>query len=223
MSFQYECLFCHKILYSDYASHVGKFCCKSHAAQYNNSLRSTASRNKQKETLNKTLQVKFPHITEPVVTENRICLHCKQEFCVDIKSTRKYCSRFCSGTHLGGIRRSGRVGSGKKGYYKGYQLDSTYELAYVIYCLDHNIVIERNTRYWEYQYDGKIRKYYPDFIVNNKLVEIKNYKSAITDAKIKSVNEPIEVLYTDDLKSIFSYVSSTYNLKIEKLYQLYDS
>ena len=62
-------------------------------------------------------------------------------------------------------RKSGR---GKKGRYKGFWCDSTYELAFVIYCLDHNIPIQRNHKYYEYQYMNKTRRYYPDFIVNGK-------------------------------------------------------
>jgi hypothetical protein len=44
---------------------------------------------------------------------------------------------------LGGyVKGSGR---GKKGWYKGFFCDSSYELAYLIYCLDHQINIKRNT------------------------------------------------------------------------------
>ena len=30
-----------------------------------------------------------------------------------------------------------KTGKGKKGWYKGFFCSSTYELAYVIFCLDH--------------------------------------------------------------------------------------
>ena len=43
----------------------------------------------------------------------------------------------------GGYRQGS--GRGKKGWYKGFFCDSSWELAYVIYCLDHNIDIKRNT------------------------------------------------------------------------------
>ena len=34
-------------------------------------------------------------------------------------------------------------GNGKKGYYKGIYCDSTWELAFLVYCFDNNIPIIR--------------------------------------------------------------------------------
>lgn len=57
-----------------------------------------------------------------------------------------------------------RIGSGrgKKGRYKGHWCDSSWELAWVIYNLEHNISFERNHIGFNYQYKGQERKYYPD-------------------------------------------------------------
>ena len=46
---------------------------------------------------------------------------------------------------------------GIKGWYKGFWCDSSWELAYVIYNLDHGIEFRRNTEKFEYEYCGKIR------------------------------------------------------------------
>lgn len=57
---------------------------------------------------------------------------------------------------LGGyVEGSGR---GKKGRYKGFYCDSSWELAYVMYCLDHNICIERNTAKFEYVFEEQTKK-----------------------------------------------------------------
>ena len=40
--------------------------------------------------------------------------------------------------HAPGGKRHGS-GRGKKGWYKGYYCDSTWELAWVIYQLDHGV------------------------------------------------------------------------------------
>ena len=52
----------------------------------------------------------------------------------------------------GGLRKGS--GRGKKGYYKGYWCDSSWELAWVIYQLDHNIKIKRNWEKFEYEYNN---------------------------------------------------------------------
>ena len=126
-------------------------------------------------------------------------------------------SSTCGGLRLG----SGR---GHKGWYKGYFCDSTYELVYIIYNLDHNIPFSRCPRdiYYLYEYKGKTYKYYPDFILpDNSLVEVKGYHSEIVDLKINSVyDRPLKILYEKDLKYAFDYIKETY--KVEKLEDLYE-
>ena len=59
--------------------------------------------------------------------------------------------------------------------YYGINLDSSWELAVWIYCIDHNIPIIRNV-YTHFTYEDAINNkhnYYPDFTINGKLVEIK--------------------------------------------------
>ena len=82
----------------------------------------------------------------------------------------------------GGIKEGSS--RGKCGWYKKYWCDSSYELAYLIWNLDNNISLERNKEGFEYIYNGKKHLFYPDFIVNGRYVEIKNYKSDLTDAKL---------------------------------------
>ena len=115
-----------------------------------------------------------------------------------------------------------REGSGRSkfGYYKGIYCGSTYELVFVIYCLDHNIKFERFNKLLT---DGCI-KYYPDFIVNNELVEIKGfYTEAVqrkTDLAIK-LGYKIKVLYKNDIQYMFDYVRNNYNYK--NIIELYDN
>lgn len=120
----------------------------------------------------------------------------------------------------GGFRK--HAGRGKKGKYKGYYCDSTYELAYIIYCLDHNINFKRNTTiYYTYEYKGKVYKYYPDFITDNGFVEIKGYHTEIVDLKTAAVKDTkITVLYGNDLLPMFDYVEKNYTYKT--LADLYD-
>lgn len=113
----------------------------------------------------------------------------------------------------GGYKKYSRKGNA--GYYKGIYCDSTYELIFLIYCLDHNILIKRNKKYFLYNYNNKVHKYYPDFIINNRmLIEIKNFYSDIVEAKLKATTDPIKVLYGKDLIKIAKYVSNKYNIPL---------
>lgn len=58
-------------------------------------------------------------------------------------------------------------------FYDGFIFDSSYELCFYKYCIDHNIQISRSDTFFEYEYNGKIHKYFPDFKVVNKYIEIK--------------------------------------------------
>lgn len=109
-------------------------------------------------------------------------------------------------------------GRGKKGWYRGFFCDSTYELAYVVYCLDHNINIQRNTEKRQYIWNGVTKNYIPDFIVDEKLVEIKGYKSEQWEAKL-SANPDVIVLYQADLKPVFDYVINKHGKDFVKLYE----
>lgn len=116
----------------------------------------------------------------------------------------------------GGYRQGS--GRGKKGWYKGFFCDSSWELAYVIYCLDNNIPIERNTKKLMYVFDGKEKTYIPDFLVNNRLTEIKGYNSPQWKAKLK-YNPDVVVLYENDMIPIIEYVTLAYGKDYIKLYE----
>jgi hypothetical protein len=132
------------------------------------------------------------------------------------EETKKRLSEVAKSRKLGGyVRGSGR---GKKGWYKGFFCDSSWELAYVIYCLEHNIDIKRNTERRSYQWGGKTKNYIPDFLVNNILIEFKGYKTAQWLAKLEA-NPDITVLYEKDLKPILGYVIQKYGKDFTKLYE----
>ena len=51
--------------------------------------------------------------------------------------------------------------------------DSKPELAFYIYCKDHNLSIRRNTKSFEYFFKDKKYYYFPDFEIDGKIYEIK--------------------------------------------------
>lgn len=154
------------------------------------------------------------------------CKQCGKPFTMkDIRDTggRTYCCDECKQiwlkenlqTTFGGLQlKSGRS---RSGWYKGIFCSSTWELAYLIYCLDHNIPIKRCEEIRTYIHNGKQYKYYPDFNVNGDIVEIKGLYDTKWESKLK-YNPNVKVLYYNDIKPYIKYVESTYNKKLIELY-----
>jgi len=143
------------------------------------------------------------------------CLHCGEDI-HHYKSTPKKYHLECSRKVSGGLREGS--GRGKSGWYNGIWCDSSYELAWVIYQIEHNLPFERNTQSYSYMWEGEEKKYYPDFIQNNNVIEIKGFVTEQTLAKYKSVDGLI-VLYKKDLEQEMNYVVSKYGTDYITLYE----
>ena len=137
----------------------------------------------------------------------------------------KTCSSICtnklisinSKTKTGGFREGS--GRSKSGYYKGLYCGSTYELVWIIYRLDNNLPVKR--------FDGFIiydtnKKYFPDFIIDNTIIEIKGFYTESVSKKALAAKEAgynINILYKSDLEKEFQWVKNNYKYKfIEELY-----
>lgn len=116
----------------------------------------------------------------------------------------------------GGLRQGS--GRGKQGWYKSIYCDSSWELAFVIYHIDNNILIERCKEVRSYTFENKIKNYYPDFVVNNKIYEIKGYTTAQSDAKAL-FNPDIEILNKDKIAFYLNYVVDKYGKNFISLYE----
>lgn len=122
----------------------------------------------------------------------------------------------------GGLRKGS--GRGKKGWYKGYWCDSSWELAWVIYNIDHNITFERNNFGFEYEYKNQIRKYYPDFIISETFYEIKgrrNFEKMDEEnkEKIRQFKNKLIILYEKQMIPYLSYVIDKYGKDFISLYE----
>ena len=74
------------------------------------------------------------------------------------------------------IARKQAHNSNHKYFYKGIDFHSFDEMAYYIFnieCTSNKIIRNNNDFYLEYEFEGKLSSYYPDFKVNDKIVEIK--------------------------------------------------
>lgn len=117
----------------------------------------------------------------------------------------------------GGYRE--KSGRGKKGRYNGFWCDSSWELAYVIYNLEHNIHFERNEEKFKYVFKEKTFNYIPDFVENDEFVEIKGYNTKQWEAKLEQFPKKLKILYESDMKKYIDYVVEKYGKDFVKLYE----
>jgi hypothetical protein len=118
----------------------------------------------------------------------------------------------------GGIRRG--AGRGKKGWYRGFWCDSSWELAWVMYQLDHGVGFTRNTVGFEYSFLGETHKFYPDFrLVDGTYVEVKGWLDARNKAKVQQFPHEMQVVGKQEIATILNYAKSTYGEDFTRLYQ----
>lgn len=114
-------------------------------------------------------------------------------------------------------------GKGLRGYYKGYYCQSSWELAFVIYCLEHDIKLIRNKRRFSYIFKNVERSYFPDFYLlkTDEYVEVKGYYDEKMKAKEQYFpkDKRLIVLKKNEMKPILEYVTSKYGRNYTNLYQ----
>lgn len=140
------------------------------------------------------------------------------------KRFNKTCgSKECAYHNQGGFRKNS--GNSVGGWYKGIFCHSTYELVFVIYCLDHKIDVKPcKTTFKYFGTDNKEHTYYPDFIVDNEIIEIKGYFSDSVKLKEEAVlktGKSYKILYKEDLTECFNYVYDKYTHNLKTLYEDY--
>ena len=210
------------------------FCSSSCSATYSNKNRKHSDETK-KRISNGILKArgegrsKTPTEGKKLKTFFKTCISCKKEF-ESLHENKQACSISCKNYAYenklydlkgksGGYRKGG--GRGKSGWYKGYWCDSSYELAWVMYHIDHGIKFRRNTQSFPYEFDGDPHLYYPDFelLETNQLIEIKGFFTEQTYQKIKSVNNrQFKVLGKNEMIPYIEYAKSTYGKDFVNLY-----
>jgi len=117
------------------------------------------------------------------------------------------------------VRRKKKKSRFHKGIYKGMSLDSSWELAYVIWCEDQGKKIERNIKKFPYTFRNRIYNYIPDFIVDGSYVEVKGREVARTHAKYRYFPHPLTILRRKEMAPILKYVIQKHGINFyDKLY-----
>jgi hypothetical protein len=119
---------------------------------------------------------------------------------------------------LGGYERGS--GRGKKGWYRGFWCDSTYELAFVVWALDHEIPFERNLELFPYEYEGRVLHWMPDFLLaDGTYIEIKGYLTDQARAKFEYFLRQLMIFTRAELSRMFDYVHQHYGPNLLGLYE----
>lgn len=211
------------------------FCSRSCSATYNNSRRKHTEETRHK--IRYSIKRARANGISKTPTEGKglrkvinVCISCSKPFDARKNPNQKCCSVSCKTDAYnrglydlkgksGGYRKGS--GRGKSGRYKGIWCDSSYELAWVMYHLDHNIPFKRNKMSFQYEYENETHSYYPDFLLleENKLVEIKGFYTEQIYAKLKSVKGiELIVIDKDSIHPYIEYAITKYGKDFIKYY-----
>lgn len=158
-------------------------------------------------------------------TKIQYCKYCEKEY-KDKHS--QFCSKECKALYLknvlskcGGFREHS-VKNYKSGWYKGIHCDSSWELVFLIYHFDHNISISRCKEVRKYiDVNGIERKFYPDFVVNGQIIEIKG-KQDINYINKQNYNKDVTFLFKSDMQFYINYVVNKYGSDYIRMYDTKD-
>jgi hypothetical protein len=115
------------------------------------------------------------------------------------------------------VRKKRKWGRGLSGWYKGFWLDSSWELAFLMFNLDNGIPIARNEVGFLYKYGKKELRYYPDFIVDGKYVEIKGKMDRKSKSKIRQFPHELLVIGPLEIKMYLGYAKKKYGDRFSRL------
>lgn len=199
-----------------------KFCSSSCSTSCNNKIRGFHSEETKTKIREKLAGKSKPKSKTICNVQFKHCECCKSLFTLRShgKHSRKTCSSVCKNELIRASAVSQkRHGGGKRGIYKGIRCDSTWELAYLIYHLDHGYEIERCTEKRKYIKNKVVRTYTPDFKTKEGLIEIKGFMSKTADLKLK-YNPDVILIDKKNIGKYIDYVKNKY--KCNKIEDLYD-
>lgn len=111
---------------------------------------------------------------------------------------------------------------GKAGWYKGYHCMSSWELAYVIYNIEHNIDFQQNRQWFQYSYNDEVHRYLPDFIEGDLFVEIKGFYDGKVNAKCDQFPYKLKIIDKDNIGMYIDYATQMYGKDFINLYEQKD-
>ena len=218
ISLEYLCK-CGKIFYNPQSFNAHKSMCKVHLGpeRYKEALE---VRLKAREKGYKTLVSKKHERIKKWIAEEHHCEVCGK-IMVEKYGSGRFCSKECSRTYSSNCNTPESIMKRAKphitphGIYKGIKFDSSWELAFIVYHLDQGLDIHR----WEtvnfgksltYSLNGRKRNYFPDFVVNGRVYEIKGSYKDKDRAKARDNPGIIFIRGRKQMKPYLDYCISKY-------------
>lgn len=159
------------------------------------------------------------YCNNPISYERRFYKTCCREHGLLLRNLHNHETQLIR--HTSGGKRS-HSGRGKHGRYHGIWCDSSWELAWIIYQEEHQIKFKKYHGYFEYEFEGRLHKYYPDFeLEDGTIIEIKGYWSKQWQAKLDQLpkDKKLLILGKNEMVSILKYVKTKYGDDFIQLYE----
>lgn len=210
----------------------GRFCSKQCA----NSRTNSGPKSKKVKSLNASqieIKTHLKKLAEEEYNKDpKLCPICGEKLPYSKRNRHTCGKKDCVGSYISFVKKAQmsnignnnlfRYGNYKFGTYKGYECDSSWELAFVMYCLDHNIKITRNkTISFPYVFNGSVHLYFPDYLIDtNQFIEIKNYISKKFKAKMDYFPSDFKltIIGKSEIKKFIDYAKRTYGENFTELY-----
>lgn len=195
--------------------------------EHNRSIHQTRARRSWNKGLTKETSISIANASKKVsegvqraYTEGRLTGRCKDSVKEELRK-KKISETMKTNPNAGGKREGS--GRGLQGWYKGYYCDSSWELAVVIYWLDHNIQFSRCKETFNYTFEGSTHTYHPDFVLKtSEYVEVKGAeKTDQWKAKLEQFpkDKILNVIGKNQIEQYLSYVIEKYGKDFVNLYE----
>lgn len=214
----------YQLYISDREYKTGKYktCCSTECSHQ------LSSKNRDLDTINKKKSATLKEYYKDKL-KFYTCSTCGKQYTKSMHKSYEYCSLKCSniGKHnklsdaakkrgIGGFVENS-INNCKQGRYKGIKCDSSWELAFILWNEMQGKSIQRYKGYLTYIFEDKLCKYYPDFIIDDKIYEIKGYYSSRAKAKHEQHPEVI-LLGREEMIPIIEEVKEKYGNNFIELY-----
>lgn len=111
-----------------------------------------------------------------------------------------------------------KAGTRYSGWYNKIYCNSTWELAYLLYCEEKGLNPVRCKEFFEYEFEGKMYKYYPDFILDGVYIEIKGLTTERDIAKWKQFPHKLLVHDKKEFLPVVEYIKKKYGKNFYELF-----
>lgn len=192
----------------------GRFCSLKCARGFSTKLKRLEINKKVSETVNK----KYIEIRSK---KPKKCIVCGKAFYGKTKCCGKDCvtnSRRKNFEQYAVRGYNEKAGARYVGWYNEIYCNSSWELAYILYCEEKGLKPVRCKEFFEYEFEGKKYKYYPDFILDGVYIEIKGIVRAKDIAKWRYFPKTLIVHGEKVLLPIIKYIKKKYGKEFYKLF-----